>query len=350
MNSNNDGVIKRRIIHNKKNPKHIHKPKPDPKFHQVKHQTKNNNIYFCNCLFLKRFYNNEDNDYIEPKADNIKINDLKYFKVLVNKYPEEITKINYFKDFYIDMKFIRENDICNISFNGQIYNFDIINILYKHTFNNNDKNITEEQYNKEYNGRLQAYFLDYNYPKIIINNDINEQLHKLNQYYNRIPHYPEPYFFDLKPINSFNEDKQIEENNIPINYKECLDKKHKCNVLKFSTKIPKMFIPKSVIVSNIPIDVFIEVNKNIIINEEEQGEQEKIIKQLTLFAQLIIMPNGLMFIDLNDDELINLPYNYTFKYFNIPGFSISYNPSLPEPTKETFEYYLNKTSTYYNIN
>lgn len=359
MFPNNEGIIKRKIIyHNKKkNPKHIHKPPPDPKFHQVKHLTRNNNIYICNCLFLKRFYNEEDNDYIEPRADNIKFKDLNKFKVLVNKYPENITKIDYIKDFYIEMKFIRENDLCNISYNGQIFNFDIIDILYKHTFNDKDKNITEEQYNKSYNGRLQAYFLDYNYPRIVINNEIKEQIHKIEQYNNRIPYYPEPSFFDFKPIKSFSEQQEyIEDNNnyIPINqtHPECLDKRNRCNILKFSTKIPKMFIPKSIITSIIPIDVFIETNKDIIINQDDNNEdndEEKIIKQITIYAQLIIMPNGLMFIDLNDDELLTLPYEYEFKYFNIPGFTISYNPSLPEPTKETFEYYLNKTPKYYDL-
>ena len=44
LNPNNE-IIRRKIISkNKKNPKHIHKPLPSPIFHQVKHQTKNNNI------------------------------------------------------------------------------------------------------------------------------------------------------------------------------------------------------------------------------------------------------------------------------------------------------------------
>lgn len=328
MLSNNEGVIKKKIIHNK-NLKQIHKPYQKSLFHQVKHIDKNNNIYICNCLFLKRFYNEENNDYIEPKAENIKINDLHYFKVLVNKYPKEITNIDYIKDFYIDMKFIRENDICYISYNGQRFNYDIINILYKHTFNNPDEDITKEQYNNSYNGRLYAYFLDYNYPKKIIENEIKEQLHKINQYNNL--------------------DYNINQTKNNIN---CLDKKNKCNLLKFSTKIPKIFIPKSIITSIIPIDIFIECNKEIIINqneETEENEEEKIIKQITLYAQLIIMSNGLMFIDLNDEELLNLPYDYIIKYFDIPAFTISYNPSLPEPTKKTFEYYLNKTSKYYNL-
>jgi len=362
MFSNNEGIIKRKIIHNKKkkNPKIIHRPLSDPKFHQVKHITKNNNIYICNCLFLKRFKNERTLDYIEPKANNIKLDDLKYFKVLVNKYPEDITKINYFKDFYIEMKFIRENDLCFITFNGQIFNFDIINILYKHTFNNPDQSITEEQYNKDLNGRLQAYFLDYNYPRIIINNEIKEQLHKLIQYNNRIPFYPEPYFFD-KPIKSFNHPDNdfidIPNQDIPtFDNIDCIDKKYKCNILKFSSKIPKLFIPKSIIINHIPIDIFIETNKNIIIpqqnhnNGNDDNEEEKIIKQITIYAQLIIMPNGSMFIDINDEDLL-LPYEYEyeFKYINIPGFTINYNPNLPEPTKETYNYYLNKTPTYFNI-
>lgn len=345
LNPNNE-IIRRKIISkNKKNPKHIHKPLPSPIFHQVKHQTKNNNIYICNCLFLKRFFDEENNNYVEPQADNIKLNDLNKFKVYVNKYPNEPFKLNYIKDFFLDIKFIRQNDLCFISFNGQLFNYDIINILYKNTFETNpNKSITEEQYNKSFNGRLQAYFLDYNYPRIVINNEIKEQIHKLEQY-NNLPHLYQNQFI---PIQSYKNDKEYI-NNIP--YDICFNKKHRCNILKFTTKIPKMFIPNSIITSIIPIDVFIECNKEIIINSnnEQNEDEEKIIKQITISTQLILMPNGLMFIDLNDEELLTLPYEYEIKYFNIPGFTINYNPSLPEPDKETFEYYLNKTPKYYNL-
>ena len=333
---NNGEVKKYKVISKNKHHHNINKNIPK-KNNQIKHLTKNNNIYFYNCLFLKKFYDEENENYCEPNSNNITINDLKYFNVYVNKFPEKPFKLDYFKDFYIDMKFIRENDLCTISYNGQIFNYNIINVLYKNTFEDDpNKTITEQQYNNYLNGRLYAYFLDTNYPRKVIDKEINEQLHTFNKENNipicyNYPHHPPK--------------QQNQENSNDI----CFDKSIMCNYLKFINKIPKMFCPNSIITQLIPIDIFIEINKNIIINQNEEQTEEKITQQITIYSQLIIMPNGLMFIDINDNDLKDLPYEYTYKYMNIPGFSITYNPKLPEPDKETIDFYLNKTKNYYDL-